>query len=148
MKNPCLLGLAWRPEEQLLALTILALAAAGAGVVLLWAWLRPKRDRERERRLRINAEGRMRDATINDFTGSTIFYTYELRGVTYLASQDVAALSDGLPADLMTIIGPATIKYLPADPGNSIIICEEWSGLRTAARPTPSSRPIQIQEGA
>jgi len=147
MKPACLLDFAWRPEEQLLALTALALAVAGAGVVLLLSHVRPQRDRERRRRLRINAEGRMRAATITDLTGSTIFYTYELRGVTYLASQDVAELSGGLPADLMTIIGPATTKYLPADPGNSIIVCEDWSGLRTAARPAPSSRPVQIQKG-
>ena len=30
--------------------------------------------------------------------------------------------------------GPATVKYSPRNPANSIVICEEWSGLRAGGR--------------
>jgi hypothetical protein len=61
-------------------------------------------------------------------------YSYTVRGVEYLATQDLSALVDVLPAPAATLIGPATVKYTPRNPANSIVICEEWSGLRAGGR--------------
>jgi hypothetical protein len=30
------------------------------------------------------------------------------------------------------LIGPASLKYAPRNPANSILICERWSGLRVS----------------
>jgi hypothetical protein len=85
--------------------------------------------RERRRRLAVNAEGRMADATILDFHGDELLYSYTVRGVEYTASQDVTVLRDYLP-DAAAIVGPAVVKYHPGNPANSIVVSEEWSGLR------------------
>ena len=67
----------------------------------------------------------------------TIYYSYSVRGVTYTASQDLAQLRAQIPADLEKLIGPASLKYSPRNPANSIIVCEKWSGLRAK----PSADP-------
>jgi len=35
-----------------------------------------------------------------------------------------------LPSNPMSVIGPAQVKFDPRNPANSIVLCEEWSGLR------------------
>ena len=90
---------------------------------------RPK-DKEKRRRLDVNERGRLGDATITEVVEDTIFYEYSVRGVGYTASQDISQLRDQVPADVERLIGPVTLKYSPANPANSILLCEEWSGLR------------------
>ncbi len=89
--------------------------------------------RERKRRLHVNKLGRLGDAMITEATGEVIYYSYSIRGVQYTASQDVAALREKLPGDPDKLIGIASLKYSPNNPANSILICEEWSGLRVKA---------------
>ena len=95
--------------------------------------------RERERRMRISEIGRITDGTVIDVNelevnGSgeiqLLLYQYDVAGVSYEASQDVTTLRHRVDlhscrAGLMT-----SIKYDPANPGNSIVIAENWSGLR------------------
>src|SRR5258708_3267258 len=123
-------------EIALLAALAIILIAAGAWIV------RKSRltaaERERRRRLAIHRTGRMGDATIIDARETVIYYSYEIRGVAYTTSQDVSDFRDQLPAEPDALIGPAGIKYNPGNPANSIVICEEWSGLRTP--------PVQFQE--
>ncbi len=69
-----------------------------------------------------------------------IAYSYSVAGVTYEASQDLSALQQLLPPDVMTIVGPVSVKFDPRNPANSIVLCEEWSGLRN--RVTNSVKPI------
>jgi hypothetical protein len=112
----------------------LSLVAAAAAV-----WLVLKRSpspevRERRRRLDVNNQGRMTDAIVVDIQGEEIHYSYSVRGVEYLAAQDFSALADVLPVPTAAQIGPATVKYSPRNPANSIVICEEWSGLRAGGR--------------
>ena len=90
--------------------------------------------REQKRRLSVNRLGRLGDGIITEFSESTIYYSYTIRGVQYTASQDVSALRDRLPAEPDRLIGVASLKYAPNNPANSILICEEWSGLRVADR--------------
>jgi hypothetical protein len=118
-----------------------AYIAAAAAVVLVvaiaWrAWLlrRPTAEElERRRRLSLNNVGKMADAMVLDVLESTIEYSYDVRGVGYTATQDVSMLQERLPEHRMSVAGPAAVKYDPRNPANSIVICEEWSGLRHAA---------------
>ena len=86
--------------------------------------------RERLRRLSIHTTGRLGDAFLTEVRENLLHYTYKVRGVQYEASQDVSALLDRLPVDPDRMIGMVGMKYLSKNPANSILICEEWSGLR------------------
>ena len=96
--------------------------------------------RERKRRLEVNRRGRLGDAFITEATATTIYYVYSVRGVQYETSQDITSLADYLPAEPEKLIGQAHVKYLVNTPTNSILVCEEWSGMRVPAKP-PASQP-------
>lgn len=87
---------------------------------------------ERRRRVQIHQTGKMGDGEIVDVAKESwsIVYSYSVAGVVYMASQDVTALQTALPTDVMTMVGPISVKFDPRNPANSIVICEEWSGLR------------------
>ena len=110
------------------------IALIGVGFSILLRIRRRPKDKELRRRFQVNQEGRLADATITEVLDNTIFYEYSVRGVLYTASQDVARLRDQIPSDPDRLIGPVTIKYSPRNPANSIILCEEWSGLRGTER--------------
>jgi hypothetical protein len=117
--------------------------AVGAAVVLVaaivfraWLLRRPSAEElERQRRLIINQSGKMADAMIIDLLEATVEYSYDVRGVEYIATQDISALQDRIPEPRLSVAGPASVKYDPRNPANSIVLCEGWSGLRTAAAP-------------
>ena len=91
--------------------------------------------RERRRRLNVNRLGRLGDAMITEASENALYYTYSVHGVQYAASQDIAALRERLPAEPERLIGGvASLKYMTRNPANSILICEEWSGLRANPR--------------
>lgn len=126
--------------------------AAGAAVLLLGAlaliFYRARSapsERERRRRSRIGVLGRIGDGMLTDIQGDLLHYSYSVHGVPYNTAQDISALRALVPADAALLIGPVSLKYLPRDPGNSIIVCETWSGLRirpkTAYDPVDSSDP-------
>jgi hypothetical protein len=113
-------------------------AAGGVAAVGLGAWgvYRYLKNRptpaelERRRRDHIHARGKMGDANLLEFHDHMVFYSYAIAGVEYLACQDLADLQTLLPPDRWSTIGPATMKYDPRNPANSIVLCEQWSGLR------------------
>jgi hypothetical protein len=117
-----------------------AYIAAGAAVVLvaaliLRAWLlrRPTPEElERRRRIGLNHVGKMADAMTLDVHETSVEYSYDVRGIEYTALQDISMLQDHLLPDRLTLAGPASVKYDPRNPANSIVLCEEWSGLRHA----------------
>jgi hypothetical protein len=122
---------------------------AGLGVALLlaggiawWSVRLWKRSRispeevERRRRAALNATGKMGDATLLENRGNMIIYSYDVRGVEYTASQDVSGLGALLPTTADAVNGVVYVKYDPRNPANSIILCEQWSGL-------PSGRAIR-----
>ena len=67
---------------------------------------------------------------INEVTADALYYSYPVGGVQYEASQDITALRHLLPAEPERLIGSSGMKYASNNPANSILICEEWSGLR------------------
>jgi len=126
--------------STLLVISLLILLIIGGAVYFAVRTLRKPKDKEKRRRSMVNERGRLGDATITEIDGSTIFYEYSVRGVGYTASQDVSQLHDRIPAETHRLIGPASLKYSPENPANSIVICEEWSGLRVRpSAPTEGS---------
>ena len=112
-------------------------AAALAGVLVIWKVLRremPAEEMERRRRLTINRRGKLGDGEVVDIEEGRVFYSYSVSGVRYAAAQDVVTIGKLLPADRASAIGPALIKFDPRNPANSILICEEWSGLQRGER--------------
>ena len=96
------------------------------------AWKRSQvtpEQREQRRCASLVASGKIGDATLVEIRPDHIFYCYAIRGVEYTASQDVSRLSGKVPADLFAL-GTVSIKYDPRNPANSIVVAEEWSGLR------------------
>ncbi|MBX9604108.1 MAG: hypothetical protein K2X35_24105 [Bryobacteraceae bacterium] len=114
---------------ELASLGAVALVCIAAGVVILFRVRDNPVKREQRRRSLIAREGRLGDAFITEATEDHLYYTYELRGVQYEASQDITSLRGHLPGSPAQWIGMAHLKYLPSNPANSIIIAEEWSGL-------------------
>jgi len=95
-------------------------------------WLRSRvspEEKERRRRAWLVATGKMGDAVLVEMRDTLLFYTYAVRGVEYTASQDIAPLTAKLPPGLSPN-GAVSIKYDPRNPANSIVVAEEWSGLR------------------
>jgi hypothetical protein len=121
----------------------LALLAAGLTVLAVYIALqvvqRSPDKREKKRRQTLHLRGRLGDAFVTEANETTIFYGYSVQGVQYTASQDVSSLRDHLPADPERLIGVANIKYAINNPANSMLLCEEWSGLRTPARAASGS---------
>jgi hypothetical protein len=122
---------------QVILIAGVSIAVLGALIYILRRLRRNPKDKEKRRRLQVNQGGRLGDATITEVHESTIFYEYSVRGVLYTASQDVTQLREQIPTDLERLIGPVSLKYSPQNPANSIILCEDWSGLRgiTPAKP-------------
>lgn len=107
-----------------------AVAIVSALALIMYRARSAPAERERRRRSRINVLGRLGDGMLTDVQGDLVYYTYSVHGVPYNTSQDISALRALVPADASLIVGPVTLKYLPRNPGNSIIIGESWSGLR------------------
>lgn len=116
-----------------IALGIAALAALSAAIFIAWRTFRhhpTPEEVERRRRDMIHDNGKIGDGEIIDVDGTMILYSYSVGGVGYTVGQDASALSAMLPEDRMRMVGPASVRYDPKNPPNSIVLCEAWSGLR------------------
>ncbi len=119
-----------------IALGVGSFAAASALGLLLWRLLRRQitpDEVERRRREMIHNAGKIGDGEIIDVDGTVILYSYSVGGVEYTVGQDAAAIETLLPEDRMRMVGPASVRYDPKNPPNSIVLCEAWSGLRLRA---------------
>ena len=86
-------------------------------------------ERERRRRAWLVATGKMGDAVVVEMRDNLVFYSYDVRGVEYTASQDISLVAVKLP-DGLGAHGAVSVKYDARNPANSIVVAEEWSGLR------------------
>ena len=139
------------PMERLALLSVAACALAAIAVRILYKLRLTPAERERRRRSMINRIGRMSDAMLTDAQPDTLYYLYSVNGVDYNASQDVSALRDRVPVEPSLLVGHVTLKYAPRNPANSIVLCEEWSGLRTrtpgaGTQPAPVSTHSRLKE--
>ena len=72
----------------------------------------------------------VRAGLIGGLIGGVSIWIYE--AIVWVGVQHLMPLG-GIPRNA-TNIGPVSIKYDPRNPANSIVLSEEWSGLRTAHR--------------
>jgi hypothetical protein len=121
---------------QILVVGAVSLFLVAVAVYIVLRIRRKTKDKEKRRRLEVNSNGRLGDATILEIRDDAIFYEYSVRGIHYTASQDISKLLELIPGDPQRLIGcPASLKYAYHNPANSILLCEEWSGLRVGGRP-------------
>jgi len=123
--------------------------AIGASAALLGYAVLSRRSKktpeqlEYERRTDLTQGGRIIDGNIidvheleDDETGRQmilLIYSYDVAGVTYEASQDVTHLRQFIDMYSCRLGLPASVRYDPHNPGDSIVISETWSGLRKPA---------------
>jgi hypothetical protein len=116
----------------------LGLAVALAVLIALigiraWRRSRPTpAEQERRRRHKLVTTGKMGDANLVDFKDNLLWYSYDVRGLEYTASQDISDLQGLLPGDLSTVVNAIYVKYDAQNPANSIVLAEDWNGLRGA----------------
>lgn len=74
----------------------------------------------------------------DDRTLTMLEYSYRIGGVEYECSQDVTQMRGIVdPAEVRAGF-PCSVRYLPGSPQNSIVVAEEWSGLRVALPELPA----------
>ncbi len=110
-----------------------------AGYALLRRKSKTAADIERERRDLLGEIGRITDGTVIDVQelnenperpATLLIYHYDVAGVSYEASQDVTYLRQWINLQSCRLGVPTSVRYDPANPGNSMVISERWNGLR------------------
>jgi hypothetical protein len=101
-------------------------------------WRRRERpdaaEKERRRRLHVNrigriVEGRVLELAEENSDSQLLLYNYKVRGVEYRAAQDISTLRDKFNLQRLAAGQPTQVKYDPHNPTNSIVLCEDWSGV-------------------
>jgi len=134
-------------------------AAIAAIAMIAYAFFRPAEDpeaAERKRRLHLNQIGRIAEGQIVElaehppepreerrklFGGGArpladhrarhfVSYSYAISGVTYHTAQDITGLEGQVRLERLVAGQPASVKYDPANPTDSILVADDWSGLR------------------
>jgi hypothetical protein len=127
-----------RAWETAAGLIVIASATAGA----IW-WFRRKRpapeEIERARRLFLAQSGRLVDGMLLDVREmdaedgrklTFLEYNYRIAGVNYECSQDITTMLDVVDPAGVRAGFPCSVRYEQSSPQNSIVVAEEWSGLR------------------
>lgn len=135
------------------------LVACAAAVVLQQVFRKPAdpEDEERRRRSQLNQVGRIVEGLVVELVESQasaaanpsearrgkaalvepagnrlrrlVRYSYSIAGVTYETAQDVTGLEERLCLERLAAGQPASVKYDPSNPSNSILVADDWSGL-------------------
>ena len=97
-------------------------------------------DLERERRAWLEGAGRITDGTVIDVqelsaketqhAAVMLIYKYDVAGVSYECSQDVTYLRHWINLHSCRLGLHTSVKYDPQNPGNSLVVSENWMGLR------------------
>lgn len=135
-----------------------AAAGAAAALLIYWLRRRPDSpdDIERQRRAFLNKIGRICEGQViemveragasdsssparrigqkrispgNAVGRKLLCYSYSISGVTYETAQDITGLEQRVRFDRLAAGQPASVKYDPSNPSNSILIADDWSGL-------------------
>lgn len=133
-------------------------AAAAAIALIVYAFSRPSEnpaESERQRRLHLNQIGRIAEGQVVELMQQApearrerkglfrtahpladnrprhlVSYSYSISGVTYHTAQDITGLEGQVRFERLVAGQPASIKYDPANPSDSILVADDWSGLR------------------
>jgi hypothetical protein len=137
----------------------MAAAAIAAAAMIAYAFFRPTEppeEVERKRRLHLNQIGRIAEGQVvelvehppeppapkknpfgsrarplvHDGPRHLVSYSYAISGVTYHTAQDITGLEGQVRFERLVTGQPASIKYDPANPRDSILVADDWSGLR------------------
>jgi hypothetical protein len=133
--------------------------AIAAIALIAYAFIRPEVDMEqaeRKRRLHLNQIGRIAEGQIVElvehaaeaqpakrgFFGAKarplaerkprhlVSYSYAISGVTYHTAQDITGLESQIRFERLVAGQPASVKYDASNPSDSILVADDWSGLR------------------
>jgi len=134
-------------------------AAIVAIAMIAYAFFRPAEEpeeAERKRRLHLNQIGRIAEGQVVELAehppepresskklfGSRVrplsdmsprhlvTYSYAISGVTYHTAQDITGLEGQIRFERLVAGQPASVKYDPSNPSDSILVADDWSGLR------------------
>ena len=133
-------------------------AVIAAVSMIAYAFFRPSEhpeDAERKRRLHLNQIGRIAEGQVvelvehppeaaapkkafgprqrpptHDGPRHLVSYSYAISGVTYHTAQDITGLEGQVRFERLVTGQPASIKYDPSNPSDSILVADDWSGLR------------------
>jgi hypothetical protein len=136
----------------------MGVAAIAAVSMIAYAFLRPSEhpeDVERKRRLHLNQIGRIAEGQVVELVEHPaeapapkkafgqrarpiahngprhlVSYSYAISGVTYHTAQDITGLEGQIRFERLVTGQPASIKYDPSNPSDSILVADDWSGLR------------------
>jgi hypothetical protein len=130
--------------------TIAALVVLGA--IALWLVLRKRstpEELERARRQFLVQSGRLVDGMLLDVCEVEapvkskskskseparklilLLYNYRIGGVNYECSQDITGMPGVVDVAHIRAGFPCTARYQPGNPQNSIVVAEDWSGVR------------------
>jgi len=134
-------------------------ALIAALAMIAYAFLRPAEnpeEEERQRRLHLNQIGRIAEGQIVELVEHPpvskearkglfgagarplpdmrprhlVSYSYLISGVTYQTAQDITGLESQIRLERLVAGQPASIKYDASNPSDSILVADDWSGLR------------------
>jgi len=138
---------------------VLVLAVAGVALRQYFQKPEDPEDEERRRRSQLNQVGRIVEGLVVELVESQgadgpeigeaksplrkvpaaeagknglrrlVRYSYSIAGVTYETAQDVTGLEERLCLERIASGQPASVKYDPSNPSNSILVADDWSGL-------------------
>jgi hypothetical protein len=123
-------------------------AIAGLAVLGLWLVTRKRpspEELERARRKFLVQSGRIVDGMLLDICDvdgedgrklSMLLFNYRIGGVDYECSQDITDMGAIVDPTHVRVGFPCSVRYQPGNPQNSIVVAEEWTGLR-AGLPLP-----------
>jgi len=139
-------------------LLTMGVAAIAAVSMIAYAFFRPSEhpeDVERKRRLHLNQIGRIAEGQVVELVEHPadppapkkafsqrarpiahnsprhlVSYSYAISGVTYHTAQDITGLEGQIRFERLVTGQPASIKYDPSNPSDSILVADDWSGLR------------------
>jgi uncharacterized protein DUF3592 len=128
--------------------------------MIAYAFVRPTvnpEEEERKRRLHLNLIGRIAEGQVVELLAEQeappveeprklfgsrprplvenrprqlVSYSYAISGVTYQTAQDITGLESQVRVERLVAGHPASVKYDPSNPSDSILVADDWSGIR------------------
>jgi hypothetical protein len=128
--------------------------------MIAYAFVRPAvnpEEEERQRRLHLNLIGRIAEGQVIELLAEQkappveeprklfgsrprlrvdgrprqlVSYSYAISGVTYQTAQDITGLESQVRVERLVAGHPASVKYDPSNPSDSILVADDWSGIR------------------